>query len=95
MTNTGTQEGADIAEVYVGEDHPSVPRPAKELKGFARVDLRAGETKRVKVVLDSRAFSYYDVASHRWSADAAQFDILVGSSSAQIELTGKLGRQNP
>jgi beta-glucosidase len=90
VTNTGSRDGADVGEVYVGESHPPVPRPAKELKGFARTALRAGETERVKVLLDSRAFSYYDVRAHQWHADPSEFTIFVGRSVDQIELRGTL-----
>ena len=90
VTNTGSRAGADVSEVYVGELHPRVPRPAKELKGFARIALRPGETQRVKVVLDSRAFSYYDAQAHEWRADPNEFTIFVGRSVDQIELQGKL-----
>ena len=51
VTNTGSRDGTDVGEVYVGEAHPLVPRPVKELKGFARINLHAGATQRVKVVL--------------------------------------------
>ena len=93
VTNTGKHEGAEVAEVYVGEEHSSVPRPVKELKGFSKVFLKPGESKRVTVKLDRRSFSYFDEKKHDWTADAAEFNILVGRSSAQIELTGKLTRQ--
>jgi beta-glucosidase len=90
VTNTGSRAGADVGEVYVGESDPLVPRPAKELKGFARIALRPGETERVKVILDSRAFSYYDVQAHEWHADPNEFTIFVGQSVDQVELQGKL-----
>jgi beta-glucosidase len=90
LTNTGARAGAEIAEVYVGERHSRVPRPVKELKGFAKVSLNPGETKAVAVSLDSRAFSYYDVKKHDWAVEPGDFDIHVGSSSAKIELTGKV-----
>jgi beta-glucosidase len=89
IRNVGQQEGAEIAELYVGDSHASVSRPAKELKGFAKVNLRPGESKRVTVQLDRRAFSFYDVKKHAWSAEPGEFAILVGSSSAKIELQGK------
>jgi beta-glucosidase len=89
IKNTGSREGAEVAEVYVGEEHPSVPRPLKELKGFAKVNLRPGESKRVSVSLNRRAFSFYDMNKHDWTADPGEFDILVGSSSEKIELQGK------
>jgi beta-glucosidase len=90
VTNTGARAGADVAQVYVGERNARVPRPAKELKGFAKIFLRPGETRRVNVVLDERALSYYDVAGKRWRAEPGEFDVSVGRSSAQIELRGKL-----
>jgi beta-glucosidase len=90
VTNTGARAGADVAQIYIGEREPSVPRPARELKGFAKISLRAGETRRVTIVFDGRAFSYYDVAARRWRARPGEFDVSVGRSSAQIELRGKL-----
>jgi beta-glucosidase len=90
VTNTGHRAGAEVAEVYVGEPHASVPRPAKELKRFAKVRLNAGETRTVSVTLDRRAFAYYDVKKHDWAVDAGDFNIYVGSSSAQIHLTDRV-----
>jgi beta-glucosidase len=93
VTNTGKQKGADVAQIYVGDKHSSVPRPVKELKGFAKVELNPGETRSVSVTLDRRSFSYYDVKNARWTADPGAFDIYVGRSAAQIELTGKVTLQ--
>ena len=90
VKNTGSREGADVAQVYVGEPGAKVPRPPKELKGFSRVDLKPGESKHVSVVLDSRSFDYYDVNSKEWCADPGDFSILVGRSSTQILLRGKV-----
>ena len=95
VTNTGHRAGAEVAEVYVGEPHPGVPRPVKELKGFTKVQLNAGETRRVSLTLDRRAFSYYDSGKHGWTADAGEFNIYVGHSAAQIDLTGKMARSAP
>jgi beta-glucosidase len=61
----------------------------KELKGFAKVKLQPGETKRVSLQLDRRAFSFFDYKKHAWTAEPGEFAILVGSSSARIELHGK------
>ena len=94
VTNTGHRAAAEVAEVYVGEAHPVVPRPVKELKGFARVQLNPGETRHVSVTLDRRAFAYYNIKDHEWTVDAADFNVYVGSSSARIELTDKITR-NP
>jgi beta-glucosidase len=95
VTNTGAVAGAEVAQVYVGEEQAKVPRPAKELKGFAKVNLRPGETRRVTIPLDTRAFSYYDAASKHWRADAGNFDVMVGRSVEQIELTGKIALPQP
>jgi beta-glucosidase len=89
IENTGAREGAEVAQVYVEDSHAVVPRPAKELKGFARISLRPGESKDVTVLLDQRAFSYYDVSHHAWTAMPGDFAILVGGSSAEILLKGK------
>ena len=90
VKNTGTREGADVAQLYVGEARPAVARPAKELKGFARAALKPGETKRVTIALDGRAFSYYDVTARGWRIAPGRFDVLIGRSSDQIELRGTL-----
>jgi beta-glucosidase len=90
VKNTGTREGADVAQVYVGDRQTKVPRPAKELKGFIKVSLRPGETKKVSVILDNRALSYYDVSARQWRAEPGVFDVLVGHSSAEIELRGRI-----
>ncbi|MDX6501526.1 MAG: beta-glucosidase [Blastocatellia bacterium] len=90
VKNTGSAEGADVAQVYLGDTHAKVPRPVKELKGFTKVSLRAGETKRVTVLLAGRALTYYDANGKQWRADAGDFEVLVGRSAEQIELRGKL-----
>ncbi len=90
VQNTGKREGMDVAEVYIGDTHARVPRPAKELKGFTKVNLRPGEKRRVSVTLDARALSFYDDGAKQWRAEPGDFDVLVGRSSAEIELRGKL-----
>ena len=95
VRNTGTREGSEVAQVYVADNHARVPRPAKELKGFKRLHLRPAETQHVTVTLDRRAFSYYDPNAKQWRADAGDFAVLVGRSSAQIELQGKLTLSAP
>ena len=89
IKNVGSRAGAEVAELYVGEGHASVPRPIKELKGFAKVVLRQGESKAVTLSLDRRSFSYYDVKRKEWVAEPGDFDILVGGSSDRIALKAK------
>jgi beta-glucosidase len=92
VTNTGKREGAAVPQVYVAERAPSVPRPPKELKGFSKVNLKAGQTERVTIPLDFRSFAYYDVEGKAWKANPGKYDILIGSSSANIELKGEITR---
>lgn len=89
VTNAGRRTGAEVAELYVGDSHASVPRPVKELKAFAKVNLKPGETRRVTLSLPRRAFSFYDVQKKDWSAEPGDFTILVGDSSDNIQLRGR------
>jgi beta-glucosidase len=95
VMNTGKREGADVAQVYVSEDHPAVPRPPQELKGFARINLMPGESKHVTVPLNARSFAWYDVAAKAWHADAGMFTIHVSRSSADPQLEGKISLSAP
>jgi beta-glucosidase len=90
VTNVGTRDGAEVAQVYIADKHSKLERPAKELKGFVKVNLHAGEKRRVTLKLDKRALSYYDVESKQWRADPGEFEVLVGSSSENIQLRGRL-----
>jgi len=86
VKNVGRREGAEVAEVYVGDPHASIPRPVKELKGFAKLSLKPGESKQVSIHLDRRAFSFYDVGQKNWNTEPGLFDILIGGSSDKIQL---------
>jgi beta-glucosidase len=90
VTNTGQRAGDDVPQLYVAPGKSSVPRPPKELKGFSRVSLKPGETRRVIIGLDARSFAYWDTASHQWKVDAGDYEILVGPSSATIALRGRV-----
>jgi beta-glucosidase len=88
VENTGDREGAEIAEVYIGDPQSGPPRPLKELRGFTKVNLKPGGKRRVNMLLDRRAFSYYDTNRHAWYAPPGEYSVLVGSSSADIRLKG-------
>ncbi len=90
VTNTGSVAGADVAQVYVSEGHAEVVRPARELKGFERVQMAPGETKHVSVELDARSFAYYSVAKKSWTIDPGRFGIEVGDSVESLELKGRV-----
>jgi len=80
--------GAEVVQVYVKDEQAAVKRPEKELKGFQKVFLSPGETKTVTLTLESDAFQYYDETKKQWVLEPGKFDILVGSSSRDIRLTG-------
>jgi len=94
ITNTGKRKGAEISQVYVHEQNPKIDRPFKELKGFARVNLKPGTSKTVHVKLDKEAFHYFDPQKNVWVIDPAIFQILVGSSSRNILLAGVVNLKN-
>jgi len=90
VTNTGSVGGAEVAELYVSDPSAKADRPERELKGFAKVRLAAGETRHVTLSLDARAFSYWDEAAHKWTIDPGKFVIRVGDSSENTPLERNL-----
>lgn len=86
VKNTGKMDAAEVAQVYVHDVQSTVPRPLKELKGYEKVFLKKGESKRLSLVLDERAFSYYDMNLHRFVVEPGEFEILVGPDSRQLPL---------
>jgi beta-glucosidase len=84
VTNTGNVAGKEIVQVYVHDQKSELVRPAKELKGFAKVELQPAETKSVSIQLDFRAFAYYHPDYEQWITEDGDFDILIGTSSADI-----------
>jgi beta-glucosidase len=90
VTNTGSRAGAEVAQVYVSEEHSKIERPERELKGFARVVLGPGETKHVSVALDARSFAYWSPEAKRWTIDPGRFTIHVGDSVEETPLNGSV-----
>ena len=86
IENTGKMDASEVAQVYVHDVQSSVPRPLKALKGYEKVFLKKGEKKRVSVVLDEDAFSFYDMNQHRFVVEKGDFEILVGPASSQLPL---------
>jgi beta-glucosidase len=84
LTNTGSRDGAEVAQVYVEPINPAVDRPVKELKGFQKVPLAAGQTAHVVVQLSPRAFAHYEPKTNGWVADKGKYRVHVGSSSRDI-----------
>lgn len=90
VKNTGRMDASEVAQVYVRDVESSVPRPLKELKGYEKVFLKKGETKRVTIVLDKDAFSYYDMNRHQFVVEKGAFEILAGSVSNLLPLKAKV-----
>jgi len=86
VTNTGPRPGAEVAQLYVGQPGCSVPRPLRELKGFSRVTLAAGETKRVRISLGRDAFQFFHPERKQWTVEAGEFTIEAGGSSRALPL---------
>jgi len=86
VKNTGSREGAEVAQVYVHKPDSKVERAPRELKGFKRVELKAGESKQVTVKIPRKEFAYYDVDAKKWTVEPGSYEILVGNSSRDLPL---------
>ena len=84
VTNTGVVRAAEVVQCYVGDVDASVSRPLQELKAFAKVWLDPGEFTDVELVLDDRAFAFWDVDAHAWTVEPGEFELRVGTSSRDI-----------
>ena len=92
VRNTGKRDGATAAQVYVGECSPTLPRPAKELKGYEKIFLKAGESKKISITLGDDAFSHYDTRIHDFIVSSGEYNIYVGDSSADLPLAATMAR---
>jgi len=90
VTNTGRRAGAEVAQLYIGDPSAQVRRPAKELKGFQKVRLEPGQTRRITLKLDRRSFAYWDATAHDWRVDPGVFKIYVGNSSTDTSLSADI-----
>jgi len=90
VKNTGARDGAEVVELYVHDGHAKIDRPTHELKGFQRVELKAGETKTVQFNVDRADLSYWSPEKKDWIAEPGTFEIQVGASSRDIRLRGPL-----
>jgi len=90
ITNSGKCLGAEVAQLYIRlPSLPNVPQPLRELKGFRRVKLNPGQSTHVKIELNTRSLSYWDVKSHGWKVASGTYIVSAASSSRDIRLSGK------
>ncbi len=90
LTNTGKCDGAEVVQLYVGLPNAIVFRPEKELKGFKKVFLKAGESKEVRIEFDDKTFRYWNVKTNAWEIEEGVYHIMVGASVADIRLESEM-----
>ena len=88
VTNTGKVAGKEVVQLYVRDVKSTFARPEKELKAFAKVELKPKQTKTVTFTLDREAFWYFDVVKNSWTIEPGEFEILIGASSRDVRLNG-------
>ena len=92
VKNSGAKDGAEIAQMYVSLGEAKVFRPKKELKGFCKVRLSAGEQKTVKIPFDDKTFRYFNIKTNKWEVEEGTYQILIGASCEDIRLEGSIHR---
>jgi beta-glucosidase len=95
IANTGTRRGKEVVQLYVGDPQSSVPRPPSELKGFAAVELDAGQERRVTFHLGARDLSFWSVLDGGWRCEPGEFDIAIGASSRDLRLHARVAVDVP
>ena len=90
IANVSQRAGAETAQIYVREVHSKVFRPFKELKGFEKIYLEAGEKKRLRITLDKNAFAFYSSALDKWTVNRGVFEIFVAANAEDIRLKGSV-----
>lgn len=90
VTNTGKLAGADVIQMYVSLPEAEIFRPEKELKGFAKVKLKPGESKEVQILFDDKTFRYWNTATDKWETEEGDYVISVGANVRDIVLSGNI-----
>lgn len=86
IRNIGKRKGKEIAQIYLSQEDPTIFKPKKELKEFEKVELEVGEEKQVEIILNKKAFEYFNPETNKWSIEQGKYKILVGKSSRDIVL---------
>ena len=93
IKNVSDIKGKEIAQLYIGLENSKIIRPKKELKGFAKVELDAGEEKEVRIEFDDKSFRYFNTKTDKWEVEEGEYDIYVGASVEDIRLNGKVSKK--
>ncbi len=89
ITNVGSVDGAEIAQLYIGKKDSVIPRPLRELKGFKKVFIKAGETVKVEIAFDKRTFRSFNVRENAWKIEGGAYTVEIGASSMDIRLSAE------
>lgn len=90
VKNTGKMDGAEVAQLYVGLPDAKVFRPEKELKGFRKIFLKAGESRQVRIPFDDKTFRYWNVRTSRWETEGGVYTVMIGASCLDIRLRAEV-----
>ena len=86
ITNTGSVDGAEVAQLYVGKNDGKIFRPKKELKGFKKVFVKVGESVKVTIPFDDKTFRYFNVKTNKWEVEGGEYQLYIGASIEDIRL---------
>lgn len=90
LKNTGAYDGAEIAQLYIGKESDQIFRPIRELKGFQKVFLKAGEEKDVLIPFDDKTFRYYNIFTNKWEIEGGTYHVSVGVNADEIVLQSEI-----
>lgn len=90
LTNIGSREGAEVVQLYIGKQDARVFRPEKELKGFQKVFIKAGESKKISIDFDDKTFRYWNVRTNQWEIEGGSYIVMIGASCLDIRLTAEM-----
>jgi beta-glucosidase len=90
FANTGSCDGAEVVQMYVGLDNAIVFRPAKELKGFQKVYLKAGERRTIHIPFDDKTFRYWNIKTNKWEIEMGSYKVMIGASVSDIRLEAEI-----
>ena len=93
LTNKGGRDGKEVAQLYVAGPKGIIFRPEKELKGFAKIQLKAGESKTVKIPFDDKTFRYWNIRTNGWEEEGGNYTIFIGASVADLRLSQSINRK--
>ena len=93
ITNTGKVDGKEVAQLYISKKDSVIPRPVRELKGFAKPLVKAGESVEVEIPFDDKTFRYFNVKTNKWEVEGGEYTVEIGASCEDIKLVGTVAKE--